>query len=206
MNLFLAATVHVGISKAPVRIRNMSATGAMLEGSVIPAVGAHICLKRCDIEIGATVIWNAGKRCGVHFDHETRVQDWVAGSRSDPLTLTGQTRIDAVQAAMRTDSDPALRIVAPPPSASVAGADLDRRLAEELAYLGRLLEQMGTELSDEPAVLQRHMKALQNFDIAQQTLGHIATILTAPDRQAAVDGIGMEDLRARLTRKANFKG
>lgn len=206
INLFLAATVHAGISRAPVRIRNMSATGALLEGSVIPRVGAHISLRRCDIAIGGTVVWSAGARCGVQFDHDTRVEDWIAGTRSAEASLTGQVRVDAAQAAMRSGADSILRAVPPtPPPPPADDPELDRRLAQELAYLGRMIEMMGNELSDEPVVVQRHFKALQNFDIVKQTLDHVARILTAGDRGEAVAAIGMEDLRARLTRKPNFK-
>ncbi len=56
-NLPLSATIEAGALKAPVRIRNMSANGAMLDGAALPPVGAALTLRRADLDIGATVIW-----------------------------------------------------------------------------------------------------------------------------------------------------
>ena len=76
---------------------------------------------------------------------------------------------------------------------------------EELAFLRRLVETMGDELSNEPLIISRHMRTLQRFDVLAQALGHVAAILASDDRLATVEAIGMHDMRARLLRKAIFK-
>lgn len=198
-NLMLAASIEAGPLSAPVRIRNLSETGAAVEGAALPHVGATVTLRRLDLSVGGTIVWASGGRCGVHFDGTTCVAEWISGTRS-PLSATrDQTRVDTIQAAIRTGSG----VI--PPSAPLPAApqpDLDARLSQELAFVRRLLEQLGEELADEPAVLMRHTRALQSFDLAGQILGHISNILVAEDRGAAVNAIGMEDLRSRLLRKA----
>ena len=74
-NLLLAATIEAGALKAPVRIRNLSEGGAMLEGAVLPDIGTAFMLRRLDIEIGGTVIWRESGRCGVEFDGPVEVLD-----------------------------------------------------------------------------------------------------------------------------------
>jgi hypothetical protein len=199
-NLLLAASIEAGPLTAPVRIRNLSESGAAVEGATLPRVGAAVTLRRLDLSITGMIVWSAFGRCGVQFNGTTCVAEWISGTRS-PLSATrDQTRVDTIQAAIRTGSG-----VIPPsagPLPAAPQADLEARLSQELAFVRRLLEQLGEELADEPAVLMRHTRALQSFDLAGQILGHISNILVAEDRGAAVNSIGMEDLRSRLLRKA----
>jgi hypothetical protein len=66
----------------------------------------------------------------------------------------------------------------------------------------RLLEGLGDELIADLLLIQRHGKSLQSLDLVGQILGHVSAILRAEDKAAVVEEIGMEDLRARLKRKA----
>jgi hypothetical protein len=63
---------------------------------------------------------------------------------------------------------------------------------------------MGDELAADHGVVMRHSVALQSIDIVSQMLGHIAKIISSSDPAATVDGIGMCDLKARLTRKGGL--
>ncbi len=90
----------------------------------------------------------------------------------------------------------------PLPAALVPTDDpLRLRLAEELEYARRLLDLMGDELANDPAVIVRHTRSLQSVDIVGQMLGHIATVVRSSDPPRAVERIGMCELRARLTRR-----
>ncbi len=75
---------------------------------------------------------------------------------------------------------------------------LDLRLAAELDVARAMLEEMGDELSASLAVVSDHGVALQAVDIVGQMLGHIANVVRADDRRAAVDRIGMCELKAKL--------
>ena len=77
-------------------------------------------------------------------------------------------------------------------------SDLDRLLAQELDHARRMLEEMGDELALDAQVVTEHGLALQAVDIVGQMIGHIANVVRAEDRTAAVEHIGMCELRAKL--------
>ena len=76
--------------------------------------------------------------------------------------------------------------------------DLDLRLAAELDHARDMLVTMGDELALNMEVVAEHGVALQAVDIVGQMLGHIANVVRAADRRAAVDRIGMCELKAKL--------
>lgn len=205
-NLLLAATAEIGGRILPVRIRNLSETGAMVEGAGLPDAGMKLVLARGDLHVSAVVAWAAGSRRGVRFDGPTPVEEWTGGAKPRPLDCTGlrdQRRVDAIQAEARTDAafGHALRAPEPAPAAPAAIPDLDSKLAHELGYVQRLLENLGDELIADLFLVQRHGQSLQSLDLVSQILGHVATVLMAEDKAGVVEEIGMEDLRARLKRK-----
>jgi hypothetical protein len=81
---------------------------------------------------------------------------------------------------------------------TAAPTPLDQLLAEELDHARRMLEEMGDELALDAQVVTEHGLALQAVDIVGQMIGHIANVVRAEDRTAAVEGIGMCELRAKL--------
>ena len=81
-------------------------------------------------------------------------------------------------------------------------SDLDRTLADELDHARDLLVAMGDELAMNQDVVAEHGVALQAVDIVGQMLGHIANVVRADDRAAAVDRIGMCELKATLAAAA----
>jgi hypothetical protein len=186
-----------------VRIRNLSESGGMLEGAAFPNIGEKLVLRRAELDIGATVMWLMGTRCGVKFDGTISVSEWVSGKAAPRGQVRDQAHVDAIQAAVRAGVD--LPPAEHPAATGGVSADLDLRIAEELAYVRRLLEGVGDNLTDDPMIAQRHAKQLQEFDLACQILGYLGGILFAEDRAAAVDAIGLQDLRARLTRNPLFR-
>lgn len=197
-NLFLAATIEADGVSAQVRIRNLSETGALIEGPAFPPAGTIVTLRRQEVEISGEIVWVAVPRCGIRFQGSIGVSEWISGKRA-PLNFA-QARVDAVQAAIRSGT-PMPQGAATPARLDALAAGLDDRLAKEISYVQHLLDELSTELIQNPVVVQQHDRKLQNFDIADQILGHLAKVLAAPDREAAIKAIGMEDLRARLTRK-----
>ena len=197
-NLLLSASIEAGGLKAPVRIRNLSENGAMIDGAALPEVGSTLVLRRLEVEIGATTIWRSPGRCGIKFDGNVSVEEWIAGVRQLSFG-TGQARVDAIQAAIRGGAQlPPESQANSPPVDLVA---LESRIAEEIGYARRLLDQVGDQLTDDPVILQRHGRSLQTFDEACQILDHLGRILVAPNPAAAVEAVTMEELRARLLRK-----
>ncbi|MEA3054404.1 MAG: hypothetical protein QOG72_3307 [Sphingomonadales bacterium] len=204
-NLLLSATVETGGKIISVRIRNLSETGALVEGAGLPDAGMPLVIMRGDLQVSATVAWAAGGRRGVRFDGPTPVNEWTGG-KPRPLDVTGlrdQRRVDSIQAEARADAATgrALRAAAPVAAPPDPLAHLDARLADELGYVQRLLEGLGDEMVAEPLILHRYARSLQSLDLASQILGHVAAIIGAENKSEVVEQIGMEDLRARLRRK-----
>ena len=78
---------------------------------------------------------------------------------------------------------------------------LSIRLGEELDYVRRMLEALGDQLSGDPILIRRHAVALQSLDIVGQILGHVGNVVRSSDPHAAVEDIGLGDLRTRLMRR-----
>ena len=119
-----------------------------------------------------------------------------------------QARCDSIQVEFRAEQSqapaerPSIRREAPPLDPALVPSDdvLRQRLAEELDYARRLLDQMGDQLTADNHVVMRHSVALQSIDIIGQMLGHIAAVTRSSAPERAAERIGMCELRARLTR------
>ncbi len=58
---------------------------------------------------------------------------------------------------------------------------------------------MGDELALNRDLVAEHGMALQAIDIVGQMLGHIANVVRAEDPDAAIDRIGMCELKTKLS-------
>lgn len=76
---------------------------------------------------------------------------------------------------------------------------LDQLLAAELDHARDMLVMMGDELAMSPELVAEHGTALQAIDIVSQLIGHIANVVRAEDRTAAIDCIGMCELKIKLS-------
>lgn len=113
---------------------------------------------------------------------------------------SAQARCDAIQAAFRAGADSAPAGPDAPPPIPRTDDVLKLRLAEELDFARHMLDLMGDELATDMDVVTRHSVPLQSVDIVGQMLGHIANVVRALEPEAAVERIGMCDLKSRLTR------
>ena len=55
-NLMLAATIEADGVSAPVRIRNVSAGGVMVDGPALPEPGSRLIVRRLELSMPATLI------------------------------------------------------------------------------------------------------------------------------------------------------
>lgn len=115
-----------------------------------------------------------------------------------------QQAVDAAQAEIRADLEAGRRSLFKPPPTTPGRSDsvLDQRVAEELDYVIRQLEQLGDVLAADPILLHRHAAQLQSIDLMQQQLGHLGRVVSARDKAMAVERITLTELKARLKRKA----
>lgn len=199
-NLMLAASIEGGAANRPVRIRNLSASGAMIDGAVLPAKGSRFMLRRLEMQIGARVVWNADGRCGITFDETIVVDEWIAGTRRlGNEQHFGQARVDQVQAALRSGAPAVAQPPAPPSVSALRRRESDSLIGQEIMLVKHMLDRISSELSEDIEVLMRHERALQNCDIASAILDLVAKVVAADDREAAIARVNMHEVKARLS-------
>lgn len=67
-NVLLTAVLETPGQTTDVKLRNLSAEGALVEGDSLPSEGTAIRFRRADLSVLGKVIWVSGKRAGIHFD------------------------------------------------------------------------------------------------------------------------------------------
>lgn len=156
--MFVTATYVMGGRAQPVRIRNMSRDGALLEGAVLPPEEAEFDLVRGQLHVRAQSKWTQGNQCGASFSGPVDVAQWMARSAPDH-----QQRVDALVHEAR------LAIAANQPPAANAAAEPASTAANIRAAIS-LIEDLEEALSEDPAVVARHLDRLQSLDRALQLL------------------------------------
>lgn len=167
-SIYLAASLYCDGSPSPVKIRNISATGALLESGVVPSVGALVQLVRGRLIVHGLVIWSAEDRWGLKFSGSVDVQEW----RASPSNIE-QQRVDEVVRLVRAGAVP---FPAPPPAHSRnpdEAADPAAQRSADLRRVSDLLEDLADALAGDAEVVARHGPVLQNLDIAMQVLAAV---------------------------------
>lgn len=161
-NLFMAATLHAADVAHPVKIRDLSAAGAQIEGSLLPEIGAEVTLARGILSVQGHVTWCAARRCGLQFNSPISVPDWMA----NPLNRQ-QQRVDQVVALVKAGTVPL-------EMSTQRNAVTPTLTAEDLRRVSQMLEILGDALSSDPSIVVKYGIQLQNLDIALQTLAALA--------------------------------
>jgi hypothetical protein len=156
-NIFVMATMYAGGGSTPVRVRNMSRTGALVEAPGLPAVGTSARLSRGSLTVGCDIMWMGDGKAGLHFSDPVTVNDWIPlGKRG-----SGQQLIDEIVHRARLGG-----------KAQAAPATVE--IGDEMVQLRQMLERVGEELAFDPAVLTRHGPALQTLDAVVHALSRLA--------------------------------
>jgi hypothetical protein len=191
-NMFIAATLYWDQHRNPVKVRNMSPTGALVESPVVPPMGTKVHLIRGSYSAEGRVVWADKTRCGLHMASQVNVRDWLS-----PPTNAEQQRVDQIVALVKAGAVPipagALNGRSERPE--VPPALTTDQLTHDLGLVSRLIEDLGDDLAEEPETLMRHEIKLQNLDIAMQMLAAICSELSADDRGDGSRMARIEDLR-----------
>ena len=148
-NVFLSAVLSTGSQHSPVRIRNMSARGALIDGPNIPAGGARVMLVRGSLSASGQVAWRENDQAGIAFDAAVETSLWIAKAGH-----AGQQRVDDAVAAVRR-SELLAQNAPPQPAQGLVelSATLDD-ICERLVMLGDISGPLGEELMRLDAVAQ----------------------------------------------------
>lgn len=167
-NIFVMATVYAAGRPTPVRVRNMSQGGALVEAAGLPPAGTSIRLSRGSLEVNGDIMWVDANKAGLRFASPVRVSDWLpVGKRGGGQQLIDEMVHRArVGAAARTSS-------------SEVFDQTNVSVADELSQLSSMLERAGEELASNGAVAKQHPAALQLIDAVTQALAKLAASAAA---------------------------
>lgn len=156
-NIFVMATMYAGGGSTPVRVRNMSRTGALVEAPSLPAIGSPVRLSRGSLTVAGDIMWVSDGRAGLRFSNPVTVTDWIPlGKRG-----SGQQLIDEIVHRARVSGH-----------GQVAPATVE--IADEMVQLRQMLERVAEELAFDPAISTQHGPALQMIDAVVQGLSKLA--------------------------------
>lgn len=183
----LMAQMQVGASQIDVRVRNLSQTGALVETKSPLKVGMQVLLRRADAEVAAVIARVQPASAGLCFEEPLDEQtfDVLSTGKSAPKSIPP----------MPPEDEAALS------SPSAGNAALEAQIARELRYAQALLDHLSEPLLNDFMLVSQYSRNLQEIDRVRQLLGHLAEILGAVDKSAAIDKIGMFELRCRLQGK-----
>ena len=66
-NVLMAASLELSGTSLPVKLRNLSAEGALVEGDKLPVEGASILFRKGDLGVSGVVAWVKGRQAGINF-------------------------------------------------------------------------------------------------------------------------------------------
>lgn len=196
--MFLSAMLCSEQATAPVRIRNMSVSGALVEAAAVPLPADCISLVRGNLIVGGTVVWAAQGRCGIRFDAVVDVKQWLA-----PAANSEQLRVDDMVRLVRSGGKPtAPEAGVITKSVSRAGA-VETEIVDDLRRASILLSALGDDLSEDMAVIARHGSRLQNIDIVLQTMEIVSLLLSTPAATRGPLLVKLQSLRMSALQAAN---
>ena len=139
-NVFLSASLAAGDGSLPIRVRNLSASGALVDGTSLPSAGTMIRLVRGALSAEAVVAWQANGQAGIRFVREIDVAAWVSRPGHP-----GQQRVDDAFAALRQSKPLSSARGQSLPSLGCIRTELDAICARIAASPGMTVE-LGEEL------------------------------------------------------------
>jgi hypothetical protein len=162
--MFVLASMAAASVSGPIRIRNMSPSGALIEGEPLPRIGEQLNLRRANLSVSGRVVWRETRKAGLLFDQEIRVADWL------PVASGKQMDVDRAVQELKAGA------VAPGPRTSIEPTPLRR---SDLLDVAAALDVLADALAEDGMVVARHASRLQVLDIASQVLRKLA----APGRR-----------------------
>jgi hypothetical protein len=82
--VMLSARLSTSTAAFEIRIRDVSATGARIEGAELPAQGSAVLLKRGTFSVYGSLVWVSGAVAGIHFDEPLDADDLMESLKGLP--------------------------------------------------------------------------------------------------------------------------
>ena len=163
-NLFLMASLSAPSGSGPVKVRNLSPAGALVESVLLPSIGERVTLSRGSLEASGEVVWLANGRAGLLFSGRVTIADWLPGGQNQKRQQRADELFQRLKAELPHRDDPST-------SLCLSSELPDSSDLEELA--GRL-DMLAEALADNDVVLTLYTTKLQILDAAAQALRKLA--------------------------------
>ena len=161
-HLFVIATLYAEDSgSAPVHVRNMSPSGALIESSALPEPGTRVKLKRGSLQANGRIAWSSDRRAGVTFSSAVHVSDWMS-RQSGP-----QGQVDNIVANYKAGDRPCGDM-----GTGANGLRETPTIQAELAMLRAELAQLGNSLIGDAILVATHPE-IQILDISLQRIDRL---------------------------------
>ena len=69
-NVLMSASLELSGTSLPVKLRNLSADGALVEGDKLPVDGASIVFRKGDLSVPGKVAWAKTRHAGISFSRK----------------------------------------------------------------------------------------------------------------------------------------
>ena len=74
-NVLLAASIELSGAVVPVKLRNLSTEGALVEGDNLPVEGSEVLFRRNDLSVTSRLAWVHENQAGVAFNRPIAPED-----------------------------------------------------------------------------------------------------------------------------------
>lgn len=162
--MFVMAAIYASAGSTPVKLRNVSPRGALIEGAVVPPLGSRVRLCRGSLSVTAAIVWSKEGRAGLRFESTVCVDDWLPRNRA----MTPQERVDEMVGQVKASA------LVPRSPADDVTSESGKAGALGLVRLAHALESLAEDLTADPDVVKRHLLKIQTLDVAAQALRKVA--------------------------------
>ena len=66
-NVLFTASLELSGASVPVRMRNLSSNGALVEGENLPIEGSELLFRKGDLAVNGRVVWSSERHAGIAF-------------------------------------------------------------------------------------------------------------------------------------------
>ena len=161
----------------PVHIRNLSASGALVEGHALPDAGTAVSIRRAKLEVGGIVAWKSANQAGIAFHRAIFVPSWLPGTSASRQCAIDSFVFDSKAGPRGGTRQP--ETPDPPAGAVPAAPGAAAQALAELAALKTELIALGEALCGDVILVATHPE-IQAIDIAIQRVDRLLALARAP--------------------------
>jgi hypothetical protein len=170
--MFVTGTLYATGGSTPVRIRNLSRRGALVEAAALPPAGTAVRLSRGSLSVAGQMMWVTGHKGGLQLASAVSAGDWLPmGERGRGQQLIDETMHRA-------------RLGAAPPKPLEPVSRSAPSLRAELVRLQHLLLQANEQLASEDALTTVQVIVIQAIDGVANSLAQLADDIRGALRRA----------------------